>query len=136
MTPNAIRDVIHAKRELHPELARPLRWDGLRRIVTREDVGLFKSRLPRGVNAQLVQFMGAWSIVLNADTPARRHTYYAAHELGHLWLHHDATCDRRECVYKMDEAWADDPREDEAELFAMIVLGEYAEPSGLCAATH
>ena len=123
MTPEAIRAVIDRKREQHPELGAPLRWDGLRRILAREDVGLLTAQLPRGANAQLVQFMGAWSIVLSADAPPRRHTYYAAHELGHLWLHHDRTCDRGECVYKMDDAWVDDPQEDDAEVFAACLLG-------------
>lgn len=117
-----ISSVIARKRELHPELARALSWPGIQRICEREGVDLFvaKSRMPR--LAQLVPYDGAWSIMISHDAQVRRHTYLAAHELGHLWLHHDATSERWERVYNMDRNWADDPREDDAEMFATLVL--------------
>jgi Zn-dependent peptidase ImmA (M78 family) len=92
------------------------------RICDREGVTIRKSagRMPR--MAQLVPYAGAWTIVLNKEAPLRRHTYLAAHELGHLWLHHDPQHDRAERVYNMGQHWPDDPREDDAELFATLVL--------------
>jgi hypothetical protein len=117
-----IYDVIQEKWRQHPELI-PLKWEGLKRVLARENVGLFVMCLPRP--AQLVQYRGAWSILVNSSLHPRRHTYYAAHELGHLWLHHDRTCERWERCYNMDDEWQADPREDDAEMFAMIVMGGY-----------
>ena len=60
--------------------------------------------------------------MLNKDLPFRRLTYRAAHELGHLWLHHDRRHERSERVYNMQVEWRDDPHEGDAELFASLVL--------------
>jgi Zn-dependent peptidase ImmA (M78 family) len=125
VTPERIAGIIRAKRRVHPELRRPLRWHGLQRILARENVGLFVVPMPTDINAQLVPYLGSWSILINSARPPRRHTYYGAHELGHLWLHHDLHFDRCEQVYHMGYDWAEDPREDDAELFASMVLGRY-----------
>jgi Zn-dependent peptidase ImmA (M78 family) len=117
-----IAAVIERKRAAHPELARALTWPGLLRICEREGVAIRMSsgRMPRP--AQLVPFLGGWTIVLNRDTPYRRHTYLGTHELGHLWCHHDAKNERWERVFNMDEHWQADPREDDAEIFCSLVL--------------
>ena len=117
-----IAAVIDRKREHHPELARALTWPGLSRMCAREGVRLRTSREPLPRPAQLVPFAGRWAILLSRDAPFRRHTYLAAHELGHLWLHHDSTAERWERVYNMEIGWYDDPREDDAETFASLVL--------------
>jgi IrrE N-terminal-like domain len=117
-----IAAVIERKRQHHPELARGLTWPGMTRICQREGVRLCTSPEPLPRPAQLVPFRGRWGILLSKDAPFRRHTYLAAHELGHLWLHHDQQHDRAERVYNMDTWWVDDPREDDAELFASLVL--------------
>lgn len=114
--------VIERKRTVHPELTRALGWSGLLRICERERIRVRRSTEPIGRPAQLVPFAGRWTILLNRLAPPRRHTYLAAHELGHLWLHHDRLHERWEQVYNMDTHWADDPREDDAELFAALVL--------------
>ena len=121
MTDDAILATLAAKRAIHPELGEPLRWHGFRRILARENIALYLRSLGRP--AQLVNFRGAWAIIINASSPARRHTYFGAHELAHLWLHHDPTCDRREICYNMSTDWPDDPREDEAEYLAACLLG-------------
>jgi|SRR5579872_3954942 len=113
--------VIAAKRELHPELAEPLTWDAVRAIAEREGIALVAVALARP--AKLVAYDGGWMILVNSNLPARRHTYFAAHELGHLWLHRGGDTGER-LVYHMDTNWSDDPREDDAELFAQRVLGE------------
>jgi hypothetical protein len=117
-----ISAVIDAKRAVHPELARPLTWPGLERICMRERIRLRVSPEPMPRPAQLIPFLGRWAILLSRAVPYRRHTYLAAHELGHLWLHHDRGHERWERVYNMDSNWADDPREDDAEVFASLVL--------------
>jgi hypothetical protein len=116
-----IRRVLVAKRAEHPELERALRWPGVRRICDREGVGLAVRRLPRP--SLLTQYLGRWTIVLSSAAPVRRHTYYAAHELAHLWLHHDPTAERAQRVYTFDDWSAPDPREDEADLAATWMLG-------------
>lgn len=115
----AIHSVLAEKRELHPELRHPLTWDALRAIAEREGIVVAAVSLARP--AKLVAFHGEWMILVNSSLPARRHTYYAAHELGHLWLHRPE--DTGQQVYHMDLNWPDDPREDDAELFAQLVLG-------------
>lgn len=122
MTVEQIVAVIGRKRETHHELARALTWPALVRICDREGIRIRVSREPIPRRAQLVPYGGRWTILINRSSPARRHTYDGAHELGHLWLHHDRQHDRGERVYNMDTHWADDPREDDAELFASLVL--------------
>lgn len=129
MTPPAIRvdligRVLARKCIQHPELSHPLRWSGLRRICEREDVGLLVQRLPRPRPAELVPYSGTWTIVLSSDAPARRHTYYAAHELAHLWLHHDPVMTRSAKIYTFDDWSCPDPREDEAEHAATWMLAD------------
>lgn len=122
MTVDEILSVVRLKAEAHRELREPLSWEGMRRILAREDVGLFF--LPSPHHAQLVQVGGAWSIVISKRSVPRRNLYYTAHELAHLWLHHDSQCARWERVYNMGYDEGDDPRESDAELFCTIVLGE------------
>jgi hypothetical protein len=119
-----LRRVLAAKRALHPELARPLTWRGLQRVLAREGVRL--RLVPLVEPAQLAGFRGTWAILVNADLPPRRHTYYAAHELGHLWLHVDPAEGRGAKVYHFDHYDGDDPREEEAELLATWLLGSAA----------
>jgi hypothetical protein len=118
----AIAAVIAAKRETHPELARPMTWPGFNRICDREGVAIRPAPLAMPRPAQLVPFLGTWSILLSADAPRRRLLYLASHELGHLWCHHDAAHERWERVFNMDPHWNDDPREDDAELFAQLLV--------------
>lgn len=120
MTEAAIRQIIEAKRELHPELAGPITWDAMRRILARE--GVFVASVPLARPAMLLGHEGIWLVLLNKAQP-RHHTYYAAHELGHLWLHVDRGEGRDERCYHMDCDWRADPREDDAELFAACLLG-------------
>jgi Zn-dependent peptidase ImmA (M78 family) len=138
MSVDQVAAVIERKREQHPELARALAWPAFLRICEREGVTVRKSkgRIPR--MAQLVPYAGAWTIVLNRHAPERRHTYLGAHELGHLWLHHDSAAERWERVYNMEPNWPDDPREDDAELFASLVLmgPRTARPFTGAAETH
>lgn len=127
MTPSPIRldliqRVLTEKCARHPELTRPLRWSGLLRICEREGVGLLVRRLPRPRSAELVPYSGAWTIVLSSEAPVRRHTYYAAHELAHLWLHHDPITARATRIFTFDDWSCPDPREDEADLAATWML--------------
>lgn len=121
MTGEEILAVIERKRDMHPELRRPLGWQGMQRILSREDVGLFVVPLPDP--AQLVQYAGRWAILLDSALPVRRRMWAVAHEIGHLWLHHDHTCERWERVYNMLHDWEPDLREDDAEMFAACLLG-------------
>jgi hypothetical protein len=115
-----IAAVLEFKKQFHPELQRGLTWPGFTRICKKEGIAIAFQSLPR--EAQLVPFLGNWTILLNKDLPFRRHTYRGAHELGHLWLHHDRKHDRTERVYNMDTTWEADPREDDAEIFCQLIL--------------
>lgn len=110
--------VLANRRELHPELRRRLTWNGLAAVIRRERIQVVY--VPMNRPAALFCRCGVSVLMLNSDLPPRRHTYYAAHELGHHWLHADEDLDP---VYHMDVIWPDDPREDEAEYFAACLLG-------------
>lgn len=114
-------DLLAAKREQHPELRRALTWRGIERICTREGVLLVVRAHSEA--AQLVGYDGTWSILVNANLPLRRHAYYAAHELAHLWLHVDAADGRGAMVFNFSGYAGDDPREDDAEALATLMLG-------------
>lgn len=114
--------VIERKRETHPELSRELTWPGFLRICERERIAVRRAPVEMPRPAQLVPYRGRWAILLSPGVPRRRHLYLGAHELGHLWLHHDERHERTERVYNMDTHWPNDPREDDAELFASLIL--------------
>ena len=122
MTEEQILGVLEAKKRIHPELRRPMTWNGLRRILAREDVALIITEMAKR-EAQLVQFDGAWAILLDSNASSRRYTYFGIHELGHLWLHHDSAADRSDRIYNMLDGPSRDTREDDAELFAVYALG-------------
>jgi Zn-dependent peptidase ImmA (M78 family) len=123
MTPAEIIAILEAKAQAHPELAAPLDWTGFRTILAREDVALLHVPLARS-GAQLKYFDGAWTILLNSGSPVRRHLWDGVHELGHLWLHArgiDSIAARQYHSFSYEEA--PDPQEDEAEIFAAMLLG-------------
>lgn len=111
----AIDTLISEKRARHPELLNPLTWPALQRVCAREGVLLFRGPLP--ADAALVSIGGRHAIVLNSDLPARRHTYRAAHELAHAWLH----APTEPTIYLMS-ADVQDRREDEAEYVALRLM--------------
>jgi len=82
---SAMRVVLARKRARHPAVAKPPDWSGLMRILERERITLLHVPLPRP--AQLVQYCGAWAILLDSQRSRRRDLFYACHELAHLWLH-------------------------------------------------
>ena len=124
MTDAEILALLDMKRAHHPELRRRLSWPGLQRVCAREDVALFVR--PHAEPAQLVGFDGAWGIIVDAQLPLRRHTYFAAHELAHLWLHVDEPAGsgsgRHAVVYNFGGyGTSRDVREDDAELLATFM---------------
>lgn len=122
MTLDAILQAISERQSIHPELARPLGWHGLHRLLAREGIAVSTASIPEP--AMLVQYRGQWTIILNVDLPPRRHMWAIVHELGHLWLHVDRSAPERwERVYHLHEGTGPDDREDDAEMFAACLLG-------------
>lgn len=121
MKDHEIYAVLAAKRFVHPELHRPLTWKGLQRICAREDVGIYVR--PHAEAAQLVVYDGGWGIIVDSRLPARRHTAWAAHELAHLWLHVDRADGRHAAVFNLSGYEGPDPREDDADFLATLLLG-------------
>lgn len=114
----------------HPELRRPLTWNGARAILRRERIPLVMVPLIRP--AALISSGGVSVLMLNSNIPPRRHTHFVAHELAHHWLHGAGD---EGTVYHMATDWPDDPREDEAEILAALLLGgprfaEFLPPRG------
>jgi hypothetical protein len=124
---NAVKDprrrVLHvlaaveAAREAHPELRLPLNWNRLQRVVARERITML--RLPIEANAYVVGRAPVFTMVLNSDRPSRYHTRYAAHEYGHIRLGH--VSEAGEIEKQLAPCQPNDPREWEAELFAVLL---------------
>jgi hypothetical protein len=106
----------------HPELAEPLDWKAVERIARRE--GLDIMCVPMASKARLVGFGGRWTILLDSSQP-RWHTWYAAHELAHYWMHvQDSPTGQYEACYHLTSLEnQDDPAELEAELLADCLMG-------------
>lgn len=119
MNTAALDWIIEERRQVHPELSGPLTWEGVRAILRRE--GVLYAPVPLPQPARLIGHEGVWVILVDSRQP-RRHTYFVAHELGHLWAHVDRCGERWDCVYNMGVNWEEDPREDEAEYVAMQLL--------------
>lgn len=115
----AIDTVIAELRQVHPELQQPLTWEAMTAILHREGIVLL--RIPLTHDAQVISADGISIIAINSNSSPRRHTYYAAHEYAHVHLHFR---EAHEVVYHTSACWPDDPREDDAEYMAtMLLLG-------------
>lgn len=111
--------IVAAKRRRHPELRRALSWSGFREICAREGVIVTLADVERP--GCIFGFEGSWTILLSSR--GVRQLHYGAHELGHLWAHVDQEpLGRFEATYYMDTGWPDDPREDEADYVAGLLL--------------
>lgn len=119
-----VASVFHEKRLRYPKLDRRPSLDYLKRVVLRaEGVSLEKAPLPNP--AQLYNFRGEWTILLNSrETDPRRKRWFIMHELAHLWVHHDPVAPRSAVVYASQNYENDDPREVDAELFCMLAFHE------------
>jgi Zn-dependent peptidase ImmA (M78 family) len=110
--------VLTEQRDRHPELRRVLTWNGVRAICRRLGIPIIAVPMPRP--AKLIAPLGTPVILVDANTPPRRHTWFVAHELAHVFLGH--ACGE-EFVFHLHECWPDDPREDEAEVLTTLMLG-------------
>lgn len=116
-----LEQIVRAKRRVHPELRQPLDWSGFRAVCAREGIVVELADVQRA--ACLFCVDGTWVIVIRQD--GVRQLMPGAHELGHLWAHVDQEpLGRYEATYYMDSEWADDPREEEADHIAgLLILG-------------
>ncbi len=90
-------------------------------VLKREGIHLARRPLPKlwGV---IVAYGAQWSIILSTTAPRARYVYIVLHELAHIVLHHEPA-ERWETVYTMaDEVVGFDSREDDADLFAAMIL--------------
>jgi hypothetical protein len=116
-----IRALLAQKRGLHPELRWPLTMQGLRRMLARESVALVIEPYPR--LGFLMPLLGSWTLIIDEGQPFDTRAMIGAHELAHLWLHHDPFFDRTEtAVYDRSPDWYDDVREAEADYAAERML--------------
>jgi hypothetical protein len=117
-----VEALVAAKRELHPELRRPLTWARLHAVCRRERVALCLADLPPEHPAQLVPYFDRWSILISDDLSMKERVRLAAHELAHVWAHHDAQHERWELVYQDLHPAPDDPAEREANAVAWLLI--------------
>lgn len=108
--------LVEAKRRTHPELRAAVSYEGLKAVCAREGIAVLHGPLPTAGAALTYESRSV--ILIDSRRQARRETYVLAHELGHVWLHAEA----EPVIYHMDEPWPDDPREDEAEAVATMLL--------------
>jgi hypothetical protein len=125
MVPQARRDeiaqLLAQKAKQHPECGAPLSFPSFRRICAREHVAI--AIRPHPIGAQLIPMLGAWTIVIDSRQPKGEALVCGAHELGHLWLHHDPFFSRHETmVYDVSPDWHDEVREAEADVFAELLV--------------
>lgn len=113
---DALDSLVAEKRRRHPELREALTWTALQVVCEREGVPIVNA--PLAVDALLLTGLGTSVIMLNSRLDPRRHTYRAAHELAHHWIHSS----REPVIYTMRDLAAPDPREDEAEYVATRLL--------------
>lgn len=116
---------VEAKREQHPELRTAVSYQDLLSVCNREGITVRHGPLP---TAGVAISHGENRIIgLSTLGPVRFMAYALAHEMAHIWMHGDD----EPAVYHMIEPWPDDPREDEAEYLATILLqGLPANPPG------
>lgn len=113
--------IVRAKRRAHPELRRPMDWSAFKSVCAREKVHLVLADIQRA--ACLFCIDGHWVIAIRREGVRQLHP--GAHELGHLWAHVDQEpLGRFEATYYMDTEWAEDPREEEADhIAALLIMG-------------
>lgn len=116
MRGDRVTRLVEAKRKRHPELRQPVSYQDLRTVCEREGIRVMHGPLPHSGAA--ISHAGRHVILLDPRRAPRRETYALAHELGHIWLH----ADEESVIYHMDEPWPDDPREDDAEQVATMLL--------------
>lgn len=114
-----LEQIVRVKRRVHPELRRPLTWSAFKTVCDRESVVVQFADMNKP--ACLFSVDGTWVILIarSAASPM----VPGAHELGHLWAHVDQEpLGRYEATYYMDVDWANDPREEEADVIAGLLL--------------
>lgn len=124
-----LRRTLTAKRGAHHELRAPLTLAGLKRIAQREGIEIVARPHPR--LGELVPLLGHWLIIIDRNQPKAAWVIIGAHELAHLWLHHDPLHERHEtAVYDGSPPWYDAVREEEADVFAeLLVRGPMCQSS-------
>jgi IrrE N-terminal-like domain len=119
----------------HPELARPVDAGALRRILQREHVRVIVR--PHARPAQLIALLSGWAIIVDERTTHEERLALIAHELGHLWLHHDRYFDRWEAhVYDRSGPEHDEREEAEADAFAERLLAGPDAPATSTRSRH
>lgn len=112
---------VEQKRAMHPEFRSRLTKAGLKAALAREGVRIRVRR--HGRLAQLVPLPAGWTIIIEAQTTDSERLMLAAHELAHLYLHHDPFFARHETeVYDVSPPWYDAVREEEADVFAELLV--------------
>jgi hypothetical protein len=118
-----VASVFNDKKKLYPSLSRAPSLRYLTKtVLPAEGVALQRAPLPNP--AQLYNYRGEWTIILNQrETDPARKRWFIVHELAHLWIHHDpVAASRRTVIYGSQAYENDDPREADAELFCMLAF--------------
>lgn len=115
---------VHAAREIHPELQRPLSITGIERVLKREEIDVVRRAIR--ADAFVEGGLGSYVIVARAGLNPRKERRVLAHEYAHIRLHYQ---ELNEVVYQHGHCDKSDAREIEAQLFARLLeLGPTATP--------
>jgi len=115
---------VDTAREQHPEFREPLNAARLARAFRREQIDVLRRAISAKAYVQGAD--GSYVIIVSAALHGRNETRVLAHEYGHIRLH---LGERGEVVRQLAPCRRGDPREYEAELFALLLrLGPAATP--------
>jgi hypothetical protein len=116
-----LNTILEAKRAQHPELRRQASLAGMRGIARRERVRVLARPHPRF--GELFPLPTGWLLIVDAGQAQAAWPVIIAHELAHLWVHHDPFFERHETeVYDRSPEWYDAVREAEAEYVAQRMV--------------
>lgn len=118
--------IVDELRRIHPELSAPLRGTRLWDVLAREGITVKHNRRI-GQPARSSGFDGDYTIRTRRGLRPRDAWGWSLHEYGHIKLGHLG--DEGEFAKNLTPCMPDDPREDDANLFATLVfLGPTATP--------
>jgi hypothetical protein len=120
MRASRVETAIAELRERHPELRTRPSWPALLNVLRRDGIRLRRAKIPS--YGRLVGYLGEWTILIGVHAPRALWSYVVLHELGHLVLHHERGAERWEPCLSFGYDVDVDEREDDAELFAAIIM--------------
>jgi Zn-dependent peptidase ImmA (M78 family) len=121
-----VRARVAQLRSQFPVLYYPATYDRLAEVCEASNVRLVRCPLPAPAPAQLVCAFGERVLLVDSNASERSATFLVAHELGHLFLHHEPLADVGGArVYLYRDAALDAVLEEDANTFAALLMAGF-----------